>query len=204
MARRNDHSREQLRDLAIQSVLNLVDHDAFISVTARAVTRDMGYTVGTLYLVFRNLDDLLVQVNAELLKRIHLDMQFAVKNAVDPQTTIFTLAKCYFSLAEQYPGRWQLLSRRHDKASDDGIDNIVEAIFILVENELTRLAPTRNSKEIALAARALWSAVHGICVVNASSHLRRQAHYDTRSLARTLIQTYLSGFMFDNIDRPRS
>ncbi len=203
MARRNDHSREQLRDLAIQAVLNLVDHDAFVSVTARSVTQDMGYTVGTLYLVFRNLDDLLLQVNAELLKRLHSDMQFAVKNEVDPQTTIFTLAKCYFSLAEQYPGRWQLLSRHHDKASDDEIDNIVEAIFILVETELVRLAPTRNSKEIALAARALWSAVHGICVVNASSHLRRRAQYDTRSLARTLIHTYLSGFMFDNIDRPR-
>ncbi|MBL4851095.1 MAG: TetR/AcrR family transcriptional regulator, partial [Gammaproteobacteria bacterium] len=79
MARRNDHSREQLRDLAIQAVLNLVDHDAFVSVTARSVTQDMGYTVGTLYLVFRNFDDLLLQVNAELLKRLHSDMQFAVK-----------------------------------------------------------------------------------------------------------------------------
>ncbi|MBL1433690.1 MAG: hypothetical protein COC09_06270 [Gammaproteobacteria bacterium] len=200
MARRNDHSREQLRDLAIESVLNIVDQDANAPVTARAVTQGMGYTVGTLYLIFSNLDDLLMQVNTELLKRLHSDMQFSVKSEVDPQVTILIMAKCYFSLAEQYPGRWQLLSRHRDTVSDNEIDHVVEAIFMLVETALARLAPMRNSKEIAIAARALWSAIHGICVVNASGHLRRRAYYDARSLVRTLIHTYLSGFTQESID----
>lgn len=199
MARRNDHSREQLRDLAIESVLDIVDRDEKATVTARAVTQGMGYTVGTLYLVFDSIDHLLLHVNAELLKRLYSDMQFAVKNEVDPQTTIFAMAKCYFSLAEHYPGRWKLLSRHREILADEETDTIVESIFMLVESELARLAPARNNKEIAMAARALWSAIHGICVVSTSSHLRRRAHYDARSLARTLIHTYLSGFMSDNI-----
>ncbi|NOX27262.1 MAG: TetR/AcrR family transcriptional regulator [Gammaproteobacteria bacterium] len=202
MARRNDHSREQLKDLAIESVFNIVDSDECATVTARAVTQGMGYTVGTLYLVFSSIDDLLLQVNAELLKRLHSDMQFAVKNEVDPQATLFAMAKCYFLLAEHYPGRWKLLSRHREKLGDEETDNIVESIFTLVETELARLAPIRNNKEIAIAARALWSAIHGICVVNASSHLRHRVHYDARSLVRTLIHTYLSGFMSDNIAPP--
>lgn len=199
MARRNDHSREQLRDLAIESVLNIVDCDEQATVTARAVTQGMGYTVGTLYLVFSSIDDLLLQVNAELLNRLHSDMQFATANEVDPQATIFAMAKCYFFLAEHYPGRWKLLSRHRGVLSDEATDTIVESIFTLVETELARLAPNRNSKEIAIAARALWTAIHGICVVNASGHLSVRAHYDVRLLARTLIHTYLSGFMSDNI-----
>ncbi len=201
MARRNDHSREQLRDLAIRSVLNIVDRDENAKVTTRSVAQGMGYTVGTLYLVFRNLDDLLLQVSSELLQRLYSDMRFAVKDEADPQATIFVLAMCYLALAEQYPGRWRLLARGSSTVGDnDELDKVVEAIFTLVETSLARLAPTRNSKEIAIAARALWSAIHGICVVSTSSHLHHRAYFDAKALTRTLIYTYLSGFMFGNIE----
>ena len=136
-----------------------------------------------------------------LLQRLYSDMRFAVKDEADPQTTIFALAKRYLSLAEQYPGRWQLLLRHTNVDGDSNeLDEVVEAIFALVETTLARLAPMRNSKEIAIAARALWSAIHGICVVSASSHLHRRTHFDAKALTRTLIYTYLSGFMFGNIE----
>ncbi|MBN4081899.1 MAG: hypothetical protein COC05_02770 [Gammaproteobacteria bacterium] len=211
MARRNDHSRKQIRELAIQAVLDVVDSDEDATITARSVAKGMGYTVGTLYLVFRNLDDLLLQVNSKLLQHLYGDMNVVAQNSEGPRDTIFELAKCYVSFAEDHPGRWQLLSHRRDNtlghdAVENEADNIVEDIFVLVQTELTRLAPTRDSKEIAIAARALWSAIHGICIVTASSHLRRRAHYDARLLVHTLVHTYLSGFMFDKIESlaPRS
>jgi len=211
MARRNDHSREEIRQLAIQAVLDIVDVDGNAAVTARMVAKKMGYTVGTLYLVFRNLDDLLLQVNSKLLQHLYGDMNVVAQNSEGPWDTIFELAKCYVSLAEHHPGRWQLLSHRRDNtlghdAVENEVDNIVEDIFVLVQTELMRLVPTRGSKETAIAARALWSAIHGICIVTASSHLCRRAHYDVRLLVHTLIHTYLSGFMFDKIESlaPRS
>ncbi len=200
MARRSDHSREQLRDLAIESVLAIVDADPKAKVSARAVALGMGYTVGTLYLVFENLDDLIAQVNTELLGRLYSDMQFNIKDEVDPQTALLVIAKSYLSLAEHYPGRWQLLSQGVDSNTQHKpLDNLVEEIFVLVESQLLRIAPLRNAKEVSIAARALWGAVHGIGVIYTTSRLKRHTHYDAQFLARTLIHTYLSGFVFDTM-----
>lgn len=201
MARRNDHTREELRELAIQAVFDMVDAEEHINVTARGVANAMGYTVGTLYLVFRNLDELMQQARQALLHDLYADMVAAAQVSVGPQAAILELARCYLSLLEQYPGRWRLVSWGQETMNEEqGLDSVVEDMFALVEEQLARLAPARNNKEIAIAARALWSAVHGICIVNGNSRLKRRIHYDARSLTRTLIHTYLSGFMFDNIE----
>ena len=59
MARRSDHSREQLADMAVAAATALAERDGLRGVTARGVAREIGYTVGTLYNVFDNLDDVL-------------------------------------------------------------------------------------------------------------------------------------------------
>ena len=68
MARRSDHSREELREMALAATEEIIDQQGLAGLTARKVAAGIGYTVGTLYLVFRNLDDLidLTPQNGEL------------------------------------------------------------------------------------------------------------------------------------------
>ena len=52
--------------------------------SARKVATAIGYTVGTLYLVFENIDDLILNVNARTLDRLHSRMSAVRANALDP------------------------------------------------------------------------------------------------------------------------
>ena len=57
MGRRSAHSRDEIRDMAISAASKIVEKQGFQSLTARKVASEIGYTVGTLYHVFRNFDD---------------------------------------------------------------------------------------------------------------------------------------------------
>ena len=48
MARRKDHTREELIQIAIDSGREIVRTEGVASLTARRVAKEMGYTAGTL------------------------------------------------------------------------------------------------------------------------------------------------------------
>ena len=58
VGRRSDHTRAEIRSMAVDAAEVLVVREGYGGLTARKVAAQIGYTVGTLYLVFQNLDEL--------------------------------------------------------------------------------------------------------------------------------------------------
>ncbi|MEZ5601737.1 MAG: helix-turn-helix domain-containing protein, partial [Candidatus Competibacteraceae bacterium] len=63
MGRRNEHTREELRQIALEAAEELVAAQGLSGLSTRKVAARIGYTVGSLYMIFRNLDDLIAQMN---------------------------------------------------------------------------------------------------------------------------------------------
>ena len=84
MGRRSDHSREELEEMAIDAAAKIVETEGFQSLTARKVASKIGYTVGTLYHVFRNFDDLVIHLNARTIDEMAELIQKAVKRKRSP------------------------------------------------------------------------------------------------------------------------
>lgn len=82
MARRSDHSREEIRAMALAAAQQIVTEQGFAALNARKIASAIGYTVGTLYLVFKNLDDLFLQLNARTLDDLHAAL--ATRQALMP------------------------------------------------------------------------------------------------------------------------
>ena len=67
MVRRSIHSPEQLRELVIQSAREIIVKEGLSRLSAREIARKIGYSPGTLYNLFDNLNELLLQVQARTL-----------------------------------------------------------------------------------------------------------------------------------------
>ena len=67
MARRSDHSREELYALILDSARSIVEEDGFSGLTARRVASSIGYAPGTIYNLFSNLDDLILHLRGKVL-----------------------------------------------------------------------------------------------------------------------------------------
>ena len=57
MGRRSSHTAEELRELILDASTALISEGGLASLSAREVARRIGYSPGTLYNVFENLDD---------------------------------------------------------------------------------------------------------------------------------------------------
>ncbi|MEZ5919700.1 MAG: helix-turn-helix domain-containing protein [Alphaproteobacteria bacterium] len=56
MARRSDHTREELEKLITDTAEQIVSAEGFAALTARRIAKDIGYTLGTLYNIFGSMD----------------------------------------------------------------------------------------------------------------------------------------------------
>lgn len=165
MARRSDHSREEIHEMALQAAIRIVEEEGIAAVTARRVASEIGYTVGTLYLVFDNLDGLIAEVNGTTLHDLQRYLVAQVDHQTHPAQQLRSLCQSYFTYARDHRSRWQLL---FDRTTEDPAElpswyrERVRQSFILVETVLAGVMVEADNAEISQAARALWGSVHGI------------------------------------------
>jgi len=67
-------------------------------------------------------------------------------------------------------------------------------MFALVQQQLALLCPQRSPEDIALAARALWSGIHGICILGFDQKLEMAGGPPIQEVTDSLLDHYLAGF----------
>ena len=197
MARRSDHSHEEIRDMALEAAEQIIVEQGHDGLTARKVAEGIGYTVGTLYLIFENLDDLIMHINARTLDRLHQLMTERETQNLATEDRLMRLGQIYIHFAYSDPHRWALIFEHRptdDRPTPDWYAEKVMHVFAVVEETLQPLAPHRTESEISQAACALWAGIHGICILGITQKLSDVGEDSVQDLARSLMLNYLSGF----------
>ena len=197
MARRSDHSREELREMAITAAEQIVVEQGYEGLSARKVAAAIGYTVGTLYLVFENLDDLILHINARTLDRLHARMTKSQADSGDASDYLLLLGEIYIRFANDDPHRWAMVFEHRfseDRVVPAWYQEKIARMFAMVEEGLEPLANDRPQQEITQAARALWGGVHGICILALTENLGIVGVESVQDLTQSLISNYLKGF----------
>ena len=198
MARRSDHTREELKEMALASAEQLLNEKPASELSTRQIATKMGYTVGTLYQIFKNLPDLLLHVNARTLKQLYDDcLQLELTN-LTPEEVILSYANIYLEFAHSHTGLWEVLFDNKVLTKDELPDwylNQVNLLFSLVETQLKTLRPDASEMEVIKTSRVLWSSVHGICTLSINDNLFAQSACSSNELNQSLIQNFLRGWI---------
>lgn len=197
MGRRNEHTREELREIALQAAEQLVAAHGLAGLSTRKVVGRIGYTVGSLYLIFRNLDDLIAQMNERTLDVLQERLRSAAAGR-PPAAALRALAQAYIAFALAETHRWLALYQHRmpeGQSVSESFATKVEQMFELVQRELALLDPRRPPADNALAARALWSGVHGICILGLDQKLEAVGGRSIQEVTDSLLDHYLAGFI---------
>jgi AcrR family transcriptional regulator len=197
MARRSDHSREEIREMALSAAEQIVSEQGYEALSARKVASAIGYTVGTLYLVFENIDDLLLQVNARTLDRLHRRMSRVKSRTDDPAGYVVRLGESYLRFANDDPHRWTMVFEHRlsdGREVPDWYQQKVSRMFALIEQGLEPFRKGHSEADMTQAARAIWGGVHGICILAISDNLGIAGVDSVQRLTESLIRNYLQGF----------
>lgn len=205
MGRRNEHTREELREIALQAAEALVIEQGLAGLSARKVVNRIGYTVGSLYMVFRNIDDLIIQLNERTLDALQAQLATAIAHQPPPTVAIRALAQAYIRFALTETHRWLAIYQHRLPEGESPPDSFTEKVsqmFELVQQQLARLSPRRSPEDIALAARALWSGIHGVCILGFDRKLEVAGGRPVQDVADSLLEQYLAGFVRRSFSTP--
>jgi len=197
MARRSDHSREEIQAMAIQAAIAILSKEGLSGLSTRKVAAAIGYTAGTLYLVFKNLDELILHVNAAALDELHEVMQAQLAPDISPQMQLLALANAYLRFAREHFARWSLMfTHRMPEGRElpQWFHGKVRMLFALVARPLQQVNPNLSQAHYQQATYVLWSSVHGVCELGLSDKLALGGEIQAEELISALVKNYLKGF----------
>ena len=196
MGRRNQHSREQQKQMALEAADALVAAEGLAGFSMRKVAQAMGYTVGNLYLLFGNQDDLLAEVSLRTADTMYESLKTAAAKGKSPLERLQAIATGSIAFAQKHAFRWRLMFEHQlpvEKWGHPGLDARQRALFEFVEEHLKPLLPDASTRQLRAAATALWSSVHGLCVLAITGKLNWSGLKDVRPLSDLIVRTFVAG-----------
>lgn len=193
MARRSDHTREELKEAALKAAETLTRKGGWRSATARAVARAIGYTPGTLYNVFENLDDLLLQMNGRTMEALynHVTAAPVGKNPVD---ALREMGMRYAEFVARHPRLWEAVmefERRGGARLPEWYREIASRLVGLGERAIAGFFAPGEEQERHRHAYVLWTALYGLTSRTQSNRLSIAG--ERGALLEAFITTYLTG-----------
>ncbi|MEN8662394.1 MAG: TetR/AcrR family transcriptional regulator [Lentimonas sp.] len=188
MARRKDHTREELTELAIKCGRDIVIAEGPNALSARNVAKLMGYTPGTLYNLFENINGLTAAINATSLTHFAETLRGVLRDHAKPKKRLSKIAQAYLDFQAQEPDLWTLLFATPIQHESEGYRAAIHLVFDQVTEVM--LPVSKSSKAARQNAKILWSTLHGICLLRASGKLDVSEADPTDELVKRFLAQY--------------
>lgn len=194
MARRNDHTKEEIRQMVIKTGCKLIEESGFSEFSTRKIAKEIGYTVGTLYNVFESYDDIIIHINAKILDQMKDFIETNMNLELKGVNAIKQLAKLYIDFSHQNRNIWSSLFEYNipqELRAPEWYDQRIESLFCVVEGVLSDFI---DKKLNALDhAKVIWASIHGICLLSLTNKLNIVGVKSVEALTDSLIENYLRG-----------
>jgi AcrR family transcriptional regulator len=196
--------RRKLRDALIVAAERTIESEGLRSMKARDLATKVGCSVGAIYNVFADLDDLIFAVNALTLEQLEKTLTVARGDNADPQgdaiKTLVHLALAYTDYAAANTRRWRVLFDHRlpeNKEVPTWYMANLARLFVYIEEPLRKLAPALSPVRRALLARSLFSAVHGIVLIGLEEKLQHVPLPVLREQVTVMVEAMAKGLAQD-------
>jgi AcrR family transcriptional regulator len=196
MGRRSTHTPQQLRELILNAAQEIIQSQGLSGLSAREIARRIGYSPGTIYNMFQNLDDVVLNVEARVLDALDGRLIGVLRGDGDEDGRVERLALAYLAFTQENPRLWNLLFEHHMPANAElpaWYQQKLEGLMRRVEESLgSRFKPGQDA-ERQRAARVLWAGVHGITSLSTADKLSVVTTDTASRMIEDLVGTYLAG-----------
>jgi AcrR family transcriptional regulator len=196
MGRRSIHTPEQLRQLILDAAAAIIEANGLAGLSAREIARRIGYSPGTIYNMFENLDDVVLNVEGRVLDALDERLSAELAKGGDQTTLVMRLAQAYLSFTSERPKLWNLLFEHYMPGGSDTppwYQEKLERLMSRVEAAVAPIYPPDAVLERQRAARVLWASVHGITSLSTANKLANVTTEAAALLVSDLINNYLAG-----------
>jgi AcrR family transcriptional regulator len=189
--------REKLREELILAAERSIKTGGLAGLKTRELARDIGCANGAVYNLVADMDELILLVGSRTLARLDAALTAAESNGPASSTeTLVRIAVAYCDFAAENTGLWRALFEHRmapgKPVPDWAIDEQM-AMFGHIYRPLTALFPKRTEVELAVTARSLFSAVHGMVTLGLEQKLIAVPVEALRAEIATIVRAMVRG-----------
>ncbi|WP_085902391.1 TetR/AcrR family transcriptional regulator [Kiloniella majae] len=200
MARRVDHSPDELKAMILDSAEELVVAGGVSELSARKVAQKIGYAPGTIYNLYANIDALILTLNGRTLERLHDHLSKTrlddVREFGAVNRNLEKLLIGYLNFIDGNRSLWRLLFD-HMPANEEDLpewyDQRVSMLLSVIDQALRPLFSGIDSKELRRLSVTLWASLHGIISLADKKKLNVVINQSSYEVCSLLITTFLNG-----------
>lgn len=200
MGRRSDHKPDELRRIALEAAKTIVSSEGLAALSIRKIANKIGYTSGTLYQHFRNMDDLIEQLNAGTIDALRMRCE-RVEFGNNPAASLKALTDVYAEFTTENKNLWDaIFEHRLPKGyqrNEVYVKNVRELVAV-VEEAIAQYYPEGQEALRLHHARVLWTWLYGISSLMAASRISPDESYD--ALINSVIGMYVGSRNFPESD----
>ncbi len=191
MPRRMSQSHDELRERATGLAYEIVDAEGLAGLTVRRLAAGLGCSVGTIYNLFTDLDDIVLHVAARVLDDMHVAL--FVEGLPDaPVERLVEVARRYIRFAASRRRLWSMVFEHepaHDRPTPDWQLARVERLVGEVRAAVApNVAISTSRSERAADVDVLWASVHGIAALGLKGKLGFVTATEAEALAERLVR----------------
>lgn len=182
--------------MVLKAAEKIVVEQGFSALKVREIAAEIGYTVGSVYMVFENMADLIMQIKGRTLDEMRQELlQVSAQQPADQQ--LIGLAQTYLHFAQDNFNRWSMIFEHRLAANEpipDWYQEKVDLIFQQIEALFKQLAPDTSAQQHKNAAHALWCGVHGVCILSLNGGLDVVGVKEVESSVILLVRSFINGW----------
>jgi len=196
VARRADHTKEELTEMVIVAARDLIVEEGIANLSARSLSRRIGYTPGTLYNHFRDLDDIVTAVNARTIAGV-AEAFAGAKRASDPRKMLHNYADAFVGFIEGNPHLWEALfefKRAPGVPIPEWYRRSIEALAETIAPCFKTIRPAATNAQAAEAGKLIFASIHSVSSLQNSGRLALLLDRDTLSIVHELVDIHIKAF----------
>ena len=203
MARRNDHSQEEIKAMILNAAETLVAEGGYSELKVRSIAMEIGYTVGSIYMLFENLADLIMHLQARTLDDLSVQLQ-QLPTEDSPSHCLQNIAIAYFKFAQQHYHRWQMVFRQpiaKDETFPEWYKARFEQLYEPIEQQFRLMSIQCSSSDIRVSAQAFMGGIHGICSFLMPLHKENEYQHaeQTESILTLFVGNFVRGWLANTV-----
>ena len=166
-AARRKRQKEILSQTILDAAAELFQKQGYQSFSLRQVAEAIGYSPTTIYLHFKDKDELLFNVAMQGFKTFGEQLQAAYNNAQTPIARLQGIGKAYLDFGLSHPVHYRLMFMERGefllKEPPEGCESIIDAFEILLKTiEECMFAGAIERNDLQTYANMIWAVTHGI------------------------------------------
>lgn len=157
--------REEAIRKLLEAAVACVEEGGIDALHARELARRSGYSVGSVYKYYEDLDAMISAVNSVTLAQIGVAVQTAIADKPDPLDRLKALAHAYLSFAAANENLWKALFGHRlpeGRMIPDEHREANIALLSLIGTSLLEINPSLDKEALEARTRTCFAAVHGL------------------------------------------